>query len=176
MDTDRTFHIRELSRKLGIPYSVLYREVKNLALLGILNEEKRGKITLVSANRKLSFFAELRGLMMKTAGLADLLRSALSGVKGVRFALVYGSFASSEESPLSDIDVLVVGNTSEEKVLTAISQIEEKTGREFNYIVWNEDAFNKKIRARHHLLIDISRNPVIMIIGEENEFRRALKK
>lgn len=176
MDADRTFHIRELSRNLGIPYSVLYREVKNLVLLRILNEEKRGKITLVSANRKLSFFAELRGLMMKTAGLADLLRGALAGVEGIRFALVYGSFASGEESPQSDIDVLVVGNAREEDVLTALSRIEEKAGREFNYILWNEDAFRKRIRARHHLLMEVLRNQVIMIVGEENEFRRALKK
>lgn len=68
MDSDKRFYIRELSKILGIPYGMLYREVKNLVLLGILQEEKTGKVTLISANKKLPYFAELKGIMVKTAG------------------------------------------------------------------------------------------------------------
>ncbi len=176
MNSQGSFHIRELSRNLGIPYSVLYKEVKNLSSLGVLNEEKKGKVTLVSANRKLPFFAELKGLIMKTAGLGDLLTNSLLQRGGIKFALIYGSFAGGEESESSDIDVLVVGSVSEEKVLRAISEIEEKTGREINYIVWAEETFRKKVRTRHHLLTDMVRNPIVMLVGEESEFRRAVEK
>lgn len=176
MNVDRSFHIRELSRNLGISYSVVYKEVRNLSLLGILNEEKRGKITLVSANRRLPFFRELKGLVMKTAGLVDLLRTALGEVGGITFALVYGSFASGEESESSDVDVLLVGDVSEEKVLRAVRQVEEKTGREINYIVWRENTFRKNVKAKHHLLEEIANGPVMMIAGEENEFRRAVER
>jgi len=176
MNADRSFYIRQLSRDLGIPYSMLYKEEKNLTALGIANEEKKGKVTLVSVNKKLPYFIELKGLMMKTAGLAGLMRSALSGLKGIRYALVYGSFAGGEESESSDMDVLIVGDVGEEKILKAISTIEEQAGREINYILWNEHELRKRARSRHHLLIDITRKPVIMLIGEESEFRRAVKK
>lgn len=176
MNSDQSFHIRELSRNLSIPYSVLYKEVKNLFWLGILNEEKRGRVTLVSANKRLPFFAELKGLIRKTTGLADLVRARLGEVEGIRFALIYGSFASGEESQTSDVDVLVVGNTGEEGVLGAISQVEKETGREVNYILWNENTFRKNVKARHHLLRDVANNPFIMVIGEENEFGRAVKR
>jgi predicted nucleotidyltransferase len=155
---------------------MLYKEEKNLASLGVVNEEKKGKVTLVSVNKKLPYFAELKGLVMKTAGLASLLGNALSKLTDVRYALIYGSFASGQETESSDVDVLIVGNVGEERILKAVSAIEEKTGREINYIVWSEGDFRKRVRSKHHILTETARKPVIMLIGEENEFRRAAKK
>lgn len=176
MNSDRRSYIRELSRGLNIPYGMLYREVKNLVSLGILNEEKRGKVTLVSANKKLPYFAELRGMIMKTVGLGDVMKNALSGLKGIRYALIYGSFASGEEAGGSDIDLLVVGDVSEEGVLKAVTRVERDVAREVNYILWSQKEFSNRVRSRHHLLVDIARKPVIMLIGDEDEFRRAAKK
>jgi predicted nucleotidyltransferase len=176
MNADKSFYIRQLAKETNIPYSMLYKEEKNLASLGVVNEEKKGKVTLVSVNKKLPYFAELKGLVMKTAGLASLLGNALSKVTDVRYALIYGSFASGQETESSDVDVLIVGNVGEERILKAVSAIEEKTGREINYIVWSEGEFRKRVRSNHHILTETARKPVIMLIGEENEFRRAAKK
>lgn len=173
---DRSFFIRELSRELKIPYGMLYKEEKNLVSLGILVEEKRGKVTLVSVNKKLPYFAEIRRLITKTAGLGDLMKSALSKLEGIRYALVYGSFASGEEAESSDIDLLIVGDANEEKVLKAISETEKEAGREINYILWSGKEFAKRVKSRHHLLKDIVSRPLIMLIGEEDEFRRTAKR
>lgn len=120
MNPDASFYIRELSKELGIPYSVLYKEEKNLASLNMVNEEKKGKVTLVSINKKLPYFNELKSLIIKTVGLCDLLKTALSEFKGIKYALVYGSFASGEESAESDVDLLIIGDVNEEKILKRI--------------------------------------------------------
>jgi len=176
MNPDRSFFIRELSRELKIPYGMLYKEEKNLVSLGILTEEKKGKVTLVSVNKTLPYFAEIRRLITKTTGLADLMKSTLSRLRGIRYALIYGSFASGEESESSDIDLLVIGDVDEEKVLNAISETEKEVGREINYILWSEKEFTKRVESKHHLLTDIVSKPLIMLIGEEDEFRRTAKK
>ena len=176
MNLDRSFYLRELSKDLNIPYSMLYKEEKNLVSLGILVEEKKGKVTLVSVNKKLPYFTELKGLLTKTVGLGDLIRTALPGLKGIRYALIYGSFASGEETESSDVDLLIIGDVDEEEVLKATREIENKIGREINYILWSEKEFEKRIKSKHHLLLDIVSKPVIMIIGDEDEFRRAVKK
>lgn len=176
MNPDKSFYIRELSKELKIPYSMLYKEEKNLLALGVLNEERRGKVTLVSVNKKLPYFTDLKGLITKTVGLGYLMRGALSGLKRVWYALIYGSFASGEESGSSDIDVLIIGSVDEEEVLKVISQIEEKAGREINYILWSESEFTKRVKSKHHLLIDIVSRPIVMLVGEEDEFRRTVKK
>lgn len=176
MNPDKSFYIRELSRDLKIPYGMLYREEKNLVSLGIVNEEKKGKVTLISINKNLPYFAELKNLMIKTVGLGDLLKSTLSGLDGIWCALVYGSFASGDESESSDIDLLIIGDVDEEKVLNVISQVEKEVKREVNYILWSEEEFIKRVKSRHHLLTEIASKPIIMLVGGEDEFRRTVKK
>ncbi len=176
MDADEQFYIRQLSKELNIPYGMLHREVKNLVSLGIIVEEKKGKVTLVSANKNLPYFSELKGMMVKTAGLGNQMRNALSKLKGIRYALVYGSFASGEETESSDIDLLVVGNQNEEEVLKSVSKVEKEVGREINYILWSDKEFSSRVRSKHHLLTDIVKKPITMLVGDEDEFRRAFKK
>lgn len=176
MNPDKSFYVRELSRELNIPYGMLYKEVKNLISLSILNEEKKGKLTLISANKSLPYFSEVKNLMIKTTGLADLLKAALSALKEIRYALIYGSLASGEESESSDIDLLIIGNATEDNMLNAVSRIEKEVGREINYILWNTSEFMKRVKSHHHLISDIANKPIIMLVGEENEFRRTLKK
>jgi predicted nucleotidyltransferase len=176
MNADRSFYIRQLAKEMRLPYSMLYKEEKNLASLGIVDEEKRGKVTLVSVNKKLPYFAELKSLVMKTAGLASVIGAALRKLQGIRYALIYGSFASGEESEASDVDILIVGDVEEERVLKAVGGIEQNTGREINYIVWSDREFVKRARSGHHLLTEMARKPVIMLVGEESEFRRAVRK
>ncbi|NWG09961.1 MAG: nucleotidyltransferase domain-containing protein [Nitrososphaerales archaeon] len=144
--------------------------------LGLIVEEKKGKITLVSANKNLPYFPELKNMMVKTAGLGDQIRNALSKLKGIRYALIYGSFASGEETESSDIDLLLVGKLNEEELLKAVSKVEKEVGREINYILWSDEEFSNKAKNKHHLLSDIVRKQVIMLVGDGDEFRRAVKK
>jgi len=176
MDPHRRYYIRELSKILNIPYGMLYREVKNLVSLGIITVEKKGKISLLSVNTDLPYFEELRGLMIKTAGLGDMIRDVLSGFVGIRYALIYGSFASGEETERSDVDLLAVGDIDEEDLLMSMSGVEKSVGREVNYILWSEDEFLKRVKEELHLLVDISLKPVLMLVGDEDEFRRTIKK
>ena len=176
MNADRSFYIRELAREMDIPFSMVYKEEKNLVSLGIVREEKKGKVTLVSVNKKLPYLAELKSLLLKTAGLASAIGDALGKLQGIRYALIYGSFASGEETESSDVDILIVGDVDEERILKGVSAIEQKTGREINYILWSEEEFRKRARSKHHLLTEITRKPVIMLVGEESELRRVVKK
>jgi predicted nucleotidyltransferase len=110
------------------------------------------------------------------AGLGDLLKKSLSGVKDIRYALIFGSFASGEETETSDVDVLIIGHADEEEILKAISKAEEELGREINYILWSEKEFKGRIKSRHHLLAEITQKNIIMLIGDEHEFRRTFKE
>ena len=175
MNPDKQFYLRELSRDLKIPYSMLYKEEKTLVSLGILSEEKRGNVTFVYVNKKVPYFTELKSLITKTVGLGDVVKTALLGLKGIRFALIFGSFARGEESVSSDVDLLIIGNLDEEKILKAVSQAEVEVAREINYILWSEQEFKKRIRSRNHLLVEIASNPITMLIGEGDDFRRATK-
>jgi len=174
MDSDRQFYIRELSKDLGIPYSMLYKEAKNLVSLGIIAEEKRGKITLLAANKKLHYFLELKSLLKKTTGLSDLMKNALSRLRGIRYALIYGSFAGEEEATGSDVNLLIVGELDEWEVLKAASEIEKEVGLKVNYTLWSQEEFLMRAAGKHHLLAEILEKPFIMLVGDEQEFRNVV--
>lgn len=57
-----------------------------------------------------------------------------------------------------------------------ISQVEKKVGREINYVLWSEEEFLGRVKSGHHLLVEIAAKSVIMLVGEEDEFRKTVKK
>ena len=174
MNPKQTYYIRELSRELGIPYGMVYREIGNLAGLRIIKLEKRGKITLIHVNESLPYLGDLRNLVLKTTGISHVILEMIPG-DSVRFMLVFGSMANGDYGERSDTDLMVVGSMDEEPLLVAAKRIEEETGREVNYLLWSEEEFLEKVKAGHHLLLDIAEKPLIMLVGSEDEFRGAVK-
>jgi len=175
MNADRSYYLRELAKELKIPYSMLYKEKNTLLSLGILKEERKGKINLLSVNKNLPYYPELKGIMMKTTGLAGVTADSLHTIYGIKYALIYGSFANGEETGSSDVDLLIIGDTDEEKILDAVTKVEKTTAREINYILWSENEFYDRVREKHHLLINIVSKRVIMLVGSEDEFRGTVK-
>jgi len=157
MNAEKNYYLRELSKELNIPYSMLYKEKNTLLSLGVINVERRGKINLISINKKLSYYSELKGLVMKTTGVVGVIKKILENTVGIKFALIYGSFASGRETESSDVDLLIIGDADEQKILDAVNDAEGTIGREVNHILWSEKEFNNRILERHHLLINIGR-------------------
>jgi predicted nucleotidyltransferase len=93
---------------------------------------------------------------------------------GVHFALVFGSFAAGSETRFSDVDLLVVGDIGEEALMNALVDAEAGIGREVNYILWRADEFMERSMAGNHLLREIVSKPLVMLVGDENEFRRVV--
>jgi hypothetical protein len=70
---------------------------------------------------------------------------------------------------------LIIGNINEEKNLNKTSQIEKEAKRGINYSQAKKNLI-KRTKKRHNLPKDITNKPLIMLIGEENEFRQTIKK
>ena len=89
---------------------------------------------------------ELRSILLQTVGVVGRLRDALSGVKGVDYAFVYGSWASrfaGEPGPYpNDIDVAVIGEASLRAVRTACRDVEADLRIEVNPIVIDRESWD----------------------------------
>jgi predicted nucleotidyltransferase len=132
-------------------------------------------LTLFKLNKNSPIAEELKRIFLKTESFGRFIRDSLGEVGNVRFALIYGSFAKGEESERSDIDLLVVGDVDEKRMMDIIEKVEGRTGREVNYIAWSEDEFEKKAKEGVPLLDEIVNMPVIMIVGDFGEFGKAVK-
>ena len=110
---DEEFYLRELARVAAITASSLQRDLAALVGAGIVLRAVRGHQVYFRANRACPVLDELRGLVVKTFGVADVLKQALQQLSGnIDAAFVYGSVARGEERAASDIDLFLVGEVS----------------------------------------------------------------
>ena len=76
--------------------------------LGILRSKRNGNLKHFQTNQECPFFEELKGLVLKTSGVAGRIRASLERLAGIEFAFIYGSYAKGEEKADSDVDLLIV--------------------------------------------------------------------
>jgi predicted nucleotidyltransferase len=171
-NSERSYHVREILRAAGAGHGAVQRELSHLVRAGLVARTQRGNVILYRANLESPVFDELRGLMIKTAGVADILRLALMPLAGdVRVAFVYGSFAKARETPSSDVDLMVVGDVTSRDVVSALGSAKETLDREVNSSVYPVAEFRTKLRQRNHFLTSVLESPRIFLIGDESDLR-----
>ena len=95
---DEAFYLRQIVRASGGGVGAIQRELRQLVQCGILSRTARGKEVYFQVSPDCPVFAELKSLLMKTAGLADVLRTALAPLADqIEVAFVFGSFAQGKE-------------------------------------------------------------------------------
>jgi len=167
---DESLHGREIARRIGLPAGTLTRELKRLAEVGLLKQEKRGNQVLYSANRASPIFLELAGILRKTSGLADVVAEALAPLsKQIIAAFIFGSVARATETMGSDIDVLIIGSVDFGAVIDALHPAQQELAREINPKVFSSREWKTNLKKKNPFVTDIMTNPKIFLIGEERD-------
>lgn len=170
--TEESFYLRQIERLMGISHGAVYRELGNLVNAGLVVRTSQGKQVYYKANSNSPVFSELRGLIVKTAGAADLLRSALLPLADkINIAFIYGSFARGEARTGSDVDVMVIGDVSFGEVVSALSPTENQLTREINPSVFTYEEFTQRLANIEHFITSVMNTEKIILIGDENELR-----
>ena len=170
LQPDESLHGREIARRTGLPPGTLTRELKLLADVGLLTQEKRGNQMLYRANRSSPIFAELSGILRKTSGLADIISQALTSLTGeIDVAFIFGSVARGAESAGSDVDLLVVGSVDFGAVVEALYPAQQQLGREINPKVFSVPEWKSGVQQKASFTMEVLRKPKIFLIGGEHE-------
>jgi DNA-binding transcriptional ArsR family regulator len=173
---EKAWYVSELARRLGVPSSSLQRELQDLTEAGILKSRRQGRMVYYQANGESPLFPDLRGLLLKTAGLVDILADALKPLRTkIRLAFVYGSIASGQERSDSDIDLMVVGDISPVDLAVPLRHARELLGREINPTVYSLAEFAKKRMAKDHFLTEVLTKPRLLVLGSEHELDKAAR-
>jgi predicted nucleotidyltransferase len=161
-------HVREIERRSGLNDSTIRQELRKLVRLDLVLSRRDSNRVYYRAKTENPLYPEIRNLVLKTAGLADLLEPALRD-KRIRAAFVFGSLARGEEKAGSDVDLMVVGDLGLRDLSGLLSGIEEKIGREINPHVLQEAEFRTRLRAREHFVTSVMESPKIFIRGSQDE-------
>lgn len=168
---EQQLHVRELARATGASPGSLHRELRGLCDAGLLLRTEAGRQVYYQANDRSPIFGDLAGLLRKTAGVADVLRTALLPLgDAVTLAFVYGSMASGTESPRSDVDVMVLGSAGFADVALALNEAQSILGREVNPTPMSVAEFAENLKEKQGFAVDVAAGPKLWIKGEESDF------
>jgi uncharacterized protein len=170
---DERFYVRQLTALLNLDSANLCRELARLEKMGLLIFTISGKQKYYQANQSSPIFNELHSLMVKTAGVADILRSALnSASQQIKVAFIFGSVANRTEDRASDIDVMIIGDVTFSDGVDLFSSAEKTLHREINPVVYPVEEFQQKIKSDAHFVKTVLEGEKIFLIGDENELNR----
>jgi predicted nucleotidyltransferase len=167
----QSLHLREIERRTGFAVGTVQQEIKKLQRLDIIIRIKDGNRVNYKANTEHPLYPEIRNLVFKTSGLADVLKNALSAESKIKIAFVFGSFARKEEKAASDVDLMVIGDIGLRKLSGLLMNVSEKLGREINPYRLSESEFIKRKKEKDHFLHEVLESPKIFITGTEDELK-----
>jgi uncharacterized protein len=168
-----SLHLREIQRRAGLSLGTVRQDVEKLAALGVVLRRKDGNRVYYAANQSYPLFTEIRGLVLKTCGLADMLGAALKKEKGkgVYCAFVFGSIAQGTATPQSDVDLMVIGDIGLRKLAGLLAGVGNQLGREINPHVLGAGEFSKRLKTREHFVASVMASPRIWIMGSEDDLK-----
>jgi len=170
---DSSFYTKQILDAVKIGRGTVQRELKNLTDTGIIIREVQGRQVYYRANTRCPIFDELKSIVRKTFGVADVIRQSLSAnADKIRVAFIFGSVARSTDDRRSDIDLMVVGKISFGDVVSLLTPAEQKLGREVNPVVYPIAEFKKRLKEDHHFVRTVLEDEKIFVIGDDHELRK----
>lgn len=166
---DHSFYANEVIALAQSGTGAVQRELADLSAAGLLTVRKQGNQKHYQANAEAPVFAELRGLVLKTIGLADVLRAALSPLAAqIDGAFVYGSVARQQDTAHSDVDVMIVSATlTYGEVFGALEDAASSLGRTVNPTLYSPADWAQRLQQDNAFVTRVWHQPKIWLIGNE---------
>ena len=174
---DRSYYTKEVVRYAGVGIGSVQRELEKLGGAGLLTVTRIGNQKHYQANRLAPIFGELRGIVLKTFGLADVLRQALASFANrISVAFIYGSVAKATDTASSDIDVMIVApDLSYSEVVAFFAEPEASLGRAINPTLYKPEDFARKLAEDNAFLSKVLNQPRIFLIGTDDDIPKSGK-
>lgn len=171
---DEAFYVNEIIRLTGLGSATVQRELQRLDTAGLISSTRVGNLRRFQANHDHPVYAELHSLVQKSFGLTGVLQTAIEPLlPSLRCAFVYGSIARGAETAVSDIDVMLIGDTiSYGAALSTFSTAEQKLGRKINPTLYTPAEFRKRQQEQQHFLMRVLEQPKLFLMGDEDALGR----
>ena len=173
-NTNNSFYQRQISNLTAQSIRGVQREVDKLNRIGLIERSSQGNRIYYKVNKKCPIVEDLKNIFFKSVGIAEVLRDNFKE-KGIKVAFIYGSYAKGEESLLSDIDLMVIGDISSKELSSVLSKPKQELMREINYVVFSLNEFINKAMQKDHFINSVLKDKKIYIIGSEDELKGLIK-
>lgn len=154
---NRSFYVREITRKIDEQINSVRRELSNLLNAGIISSETTNNRLYYEINKSYQFYDPLSQIFGASAGVTadeDTSEStaALKSLGNVNLALYTGQFTRDEKS---GIDFLVVGDVNHTQLSKYVADLETKEGKAIRYAVMDKKEFEYRRQINDRFLLTV---------------------
>jgi hypothetical protein len=169
---ERSFYANEVIRLAQSGSGTVQRELARLEAAKLITMHPIGNQKHYQANPSTLIFDELRAIVQKTFGIADVLRTALEPFwPQIEFALLDDSPASGKQAG-SDLDLMLIGAAPHTELLTAFLPVQAKLGRPVNLTLYTVDEFAQRVHDEPSFIQQVLEQPAIFVKGSKHDLSR----
>lgn len=171
----KPIYLTQLRKETGFASRSIEEQIEKLKLLDLIIATPDGGRINYTANASHPLYPELCSIVLKTAGLHDVLQLALTSPK-IEHAFVFGSLAQLSERAESDVDLMVIGSLGRRELTSLLQGVADQLGREINSHIYSREELARRLASRDHFLKDVLSKPKLFILGNEHEFSTLVEK
>lgn len=156
---NRSFYVREITRKIDEQINSVRRELANLLNAGIITSETTNNKLYYEVNQEYEFYAPLSEIFGKGARDGKKTKTASAGgdddlksLGNVEVALLTGQFTRDESS---GIDLLIIGNVNENQVAKYVADLETKEGKDIRYVILSLSEYEYRRNIKDRFIVSV---------------------
>lgn len=167
---NRSFYVREITRKIDEQINSVRRELANLLSIGIISSDTNNNRLYYEVNQDFEHYGPLSAMfgggVKKTATVPsekdeDTDTAVIKSLGNVELAFFSGQFTRDESA---DVDFMVVGDVNPTQVSKFVSDLEKKEGKEIRFAVMTPDEFRyrRQVNDRFITLVGSAKKQIIV--------------
>jgi hypothetical protein len=156
---NRSFYVREITRKIDEQINSVRRELANLLNMGIISSETTNNRLYYEVNQKYEYYKSLSDIfggttVAVTVGESDedSVDESFKKLGNVELAVMTGQFTRDERS---GVDFLLVGDINQTQAAKYIAELEKREGKEIRYVVMTSSEFKYRTKLNDRFMIGV---------------------
>lgn len=169
---NRSFYVREITRKIDEQINSVRRELANLLSIGIIESDTNNNRLYYEVNQKYEFYEPLEAIFgsgkkaTKSAKTADTEEENQFKTLGkVELMVLTGQFTRDEHS---GVDMLLVGNVNNNALQKYVAELEAKEGKELRYTVLSLSDFKYRSQINDRFIANILQAKKQVLVDTQN--------
>jgi len=161
---NRSFYVREITRKIDEQINSVRRELANLLNVGIIVSENNNNRLYYEVNQKYEYFDAFTEIFGNGAAVTTRAKGSKTGAAivkaddelkalgNIELALYTGQFTRDERS---GIDFMVVGNVNQHQVDKYVTDLEAKEGKDIRYVILSSSEFEYRRKIHDRFIVNV---------------------
>jgi hypothetical protein len=166
---NRSFYVREITRKIDEQINSVRRELANLLSIGIITSENTNNKLFYEVNQKFEHYKPLSQIFSNSPTKSNVDENGeeddLKVLGNVELAILTGQFTRDDRS---GIDLVLVGDLNQTQVSKYVAKIEKKENKEIRYVTMPVNEFNYRKNLNDRFLVTVLESKKQVLVDKEN--------